>query len=243
MVSPITAGSSTTVSAPALGGSAALGWAGLGADIVGGAWGAYASAEAARDQWKHQKKMMQKRYQWQVADMKAAGLNPMLSVAQGAPGAPTAAQMSRENPFKGVARDAISAVMLKRQMENMDASTENMLAQAASSTASARKANADASVIEQFGPQQAEAGLALNASTISRMEQEIKNLQAAGELTRQNVENNKVLQPLVNKYQAAVAKAAELDIPLKEADAKFWATLPEASFLKQLAPLIRMIVK
>lgn len=145
MVAPITAGTSTTSSA--LGGSSAIGWAGFGADIVGGALGSYWSGEAARDQWAHQKKMMQKAYQWRVDDLKKAGLNPMLAVGQNV-GVPQAAQMERENPVRGVASSALQLQMAKKQMQNVDANTELALWQGIKAKADARGTNLVADITE-----------------------------------------------------------------------------------------------
>ena len=57
------------------------------AEAIGGAANLGSSAMSAYFGWKHQKEVMKNRHQWEVEDMRRAGLNPILSAGgSGAPG-------------------------------------------------------------------------------------------------------------------------------------------------------------
>lgn len=72
------------------------------AEAVGGAFNLGSSALSAYFSWKHQKEAMQNRHQWEVADMRKAGLNPILSAGgSGAPGnAPSIVAPDLASAFK-----------------------------------------------------------------------------------------------------------------------------------------------
>jgi hypothetical protein len=53
------------------------------AEAIGGVANLGSSALSAYFGWKHQKEAMQNRHQWEVADMRKAGLNPILSATGG----------------------------------------------------------------------------------------------------------------------------------------------------------------
>lgn len=53
------------------------------AEAIGGVANLGSSAVSAYFSWKHQKEVMQNRHQWEVADMRKAGLNPILSATGG----------------------------------------------------------------------------------------------------------------------------------------------------------------
>lgn len=53
------------------------------AEAIGGAANLGSSAVSAYFSWKHQKEVMKNRHQWEVDDMRKAGLNPILSATGG----------------------------------------------------------------------------------------------------------------------------------------------------------------
>lgn len=75
--------------------------------------GYFMAREASDQAWKRQKRVLQNRIQWQVADMKAAGINPILA-AQGAfgGGAPSVAQtqIPQSNVSRGASAGAEAAL-------------------------------------------------------------------------------------------------------------------------------------
>lgn len=102
--------------------------------VIGGLFGAAGQSSANRTQID----LANTQYQRQVKDLQAAGLNPMLGIAKGSGGAPVP------------------------QIQNEKASIAQALmnsAQVGLLQAQRRKANAEASVTEQFGVDQAKADL------------------------------------------------------------------------------------
>ena len=83
--------------AASLGGSAIGG----GLSYLGGVARNKAAKKAAREMMAFQKHMFQHRYQYTVDDMRAAGLNPMLAIMQGAGQSPSGASYTPENVLAG----------------------------------------------------------------------------------------------------------------------------------------------
>ena len=107
-------------------------------ELVGGAIGLFGaerqnvqSARAAQRMMDFQERMYKNRYTYQMADMRRAGLNPMLAFWQSPPGAPGGASYSPVNigaPLgAGLARGVSSALASKRlgeDVKNIRAETE-----------------------------------------------------------------------------------------------------------------------
>lgn len=124
--------------------------------LIGGAFGLggallqnSASASAARDQMRFQERMFKNRYQYQMADMRAAGLNPMLSYSSSPPAAPAGAMYQPVNVAepaqKGIetaVTSGLAAFRLKSEVQKMEAETKKAQADAV-------KAEADAGLTRQ----------------------------------------------------------------------------------------------
>lgn len=100
--------------------------------LIGGAIGAIGSLfdrktgeESQERQMAHQERMYKHRYQWQMADMEAAGLNPILSYKQGAPTAGSVGGFTSDMSG-GLSRGVASALAAKRinaEIDNIKADT------------------------------------------------------------------------------------------------------------------------
>lgn len=130
------------------------------APLIGGALGlagtlfqnSAASANAER-QMKFQKEMDNTKYQRGMADMKAAGLNPMLAYSQGGAGSPAGASAPVANVGESVARaaegvtnSAKTSSLIRSQVENMDADTRLKIDQSKAAVENAKLASANSAV-------------------------------------------------------------------------------------------------
>ena len=83
-----------------------------------------ANKEAARSTAKQiafQRESAQKGYQWATADMKKAGINPMLAYQQGGSSALSGASYRPENVMSGAVSSALQARMQDQELENLKA--------------------------------------------------------------------------------------------------------------------------
>ena len=95
------------------------------APVIGGLFGKSSAKDAqkaaiaaAQEANKFTKEMMQSRHQWEVADLKAAGLNPVLS-AGAAPSMGSSAKSDVINPMDSIVQGANSAMQAQRLREEI----------------------------------------------------------------------------------------------------------------------------
>lgn len=109
--------------------------------ILGGLFGSSSAKSQAEIAWEHQKELAQNKHQWEVEDLKAAGLNPVLS-ATGGSGASTSSVPVADtaSPISKAAQGVANAL----QLGILDSQVQKNKADAELAQASAESAKADA---------------------------------------------------------------------------------------------------
>lgn len=138
------------------------------------------------------------RYQTTVADMKAAGINPMLAYGSGPGNAPTGQQASVDN----VASSSAQAAMAAAQVQNIAADTANKQATTANIEADTRLKEA------QTG--QASSSAAVNAKTLEVQDATVAKLKEEIILTSRNANNASVQAQVLSATVRQLEEQAKL---------------------------------
>lgn len=99
--------------------------------LIGGATSDYFNSKAQERQYQYNKDLYQHRYQWQVEDMRKAGLNPVLAGLNGSVGSAGSVGMVGANTSSTFGADYNSARQIdtiqKKQLENQTKQTDSSL--------------------------------------------------------------------------------------------------------------------
>lgn len=115
--------------------------------LIGGERANKESAASTAAQIAFQRESLQNAYQWRVADLKAAGLNPMLAFQQSVSGAPGASYTARnvgEDAMRGVSSAGQLAINMRQQNALLGAQKRQADAQATKTGHEARSAKEEA---------------------------------------------------------------------------------------------------
>lgn len=122
------------------------------ATIGGGLLSNSASAKAARKSIAFQREMAQNAHQYEVEDLRKAGLNPILSAMGRGASASGGAMPTFRNPAEGLAATALSAKRMKEEIANMKVTNNLIRQQTQATVAQGNKAYYEAETIKNMLP-------------------------------------------------------------------------------------------
>lgn len=117
----------------------------VGGSLLSNAVGMY---EAHKNR-QFQKHMFKNRHQYEVEDLRKAGLNPILSATGGTPGAPSGAMYSPTNPLQGTMEKLLAYRANKAQVDKLDADTQQSMAMRDFYSNSAQKVSEESALVNE----------------------------------------------------------------------------------------------
>jgi len=205
-----------------------MAWDPLGAvlDFAGGILSNKANAKQGRLNREFQERMSSTSHQRAVADLKAAGLNPMLSVMHQGASSPAGAQAHMENPFKDAGQKISSAAVAKltrellgRQVEKTIKETDAIETNQVEALSRTRVNDAqEQEILSRIPMHVASAEVSRQQkenmiAEVGRIAAEISRMAEQNKLTAAEVRTSDTLRPLLAEMHALQNRLHQAQVP------------------------------
>lgn len=212
---------------------------GAAGSILGGMFGSSGQRDAnrtniklQREQQAWEERMAGSEVQRRMADLKAAGINPMLAGGQaGAASTPNVAPARVENAKRDLGNSVVTGSQLAMQSSAV-----------ALQRATARKTNAEAQIIEANIPYSADNARLTNEKLdfeTERTSQEVRKIVGDLEIQKLTTSQLEALQPLIVRAQEIANAASKFGLSEAKAMSEFYEAVGGAG---KWAELLRMVM-
>lgn len=234
----------------------ALGPAAIGAvgSFLGGSQANAANLRIAKEQMAFQERMSSTAHQREVTDLRAAGLNPILSVNRSGASTPAGASATMQNVLGDAVKTGVNtfsaaaaAKLTQAQINATNAAADASSAQAAKTATETTGVNLDNLAKAKNVPyleQNALSEAATKYQAFLAAEQNVHKITAELEGVQISNANQNLLNPLVQTAQALANKYKELGFPAAQAEADFWKMVnKEGVIAKEGKPFLDLMLK